>query len=102
MQKTKAALGLAQKAGKLASGDTSVDNAIKTGKAKLLIIATDVAFNTKKNLKLLAERYSIPAYEILTKEELGSAIGRAQRACIAVLDANFVKMIVNSISQRVD
>lgn len=99
MQKFKSALGLAQKAGKLASGDTSVETSIKGHKAKLLIIATDVADNTKKNLKILAERYSIPAYEILTKAELGMAIGKAQRACIAVLDVNFVKMIEKNINQ---
>lgn len=99
MQKIKSALGLAQKAGKLASGDTSVENAIKSGKAKLLIIAVDVAENTKKNLKLLATRYSLPVYELLSKAELGLAIGKAQRASIAVLDVNFVKMIVKNINQ---
>ena len=35
------ALGLAQKAGKIASGDFAVKSALKSGKVKLLIIASD-------------------------------------------------------------
>ncbi len=42
------ALGLAQKAGKLASGDYAVRSALKNGKAKLLLVAADAAENSKK------------------------------------------------------
>ena len=37
------ALGLAQKAGKLSSGDLGVKDALLGGKAKLLLIATDAS-----------------------------------------------------------
>ena len=37
------ALGLAQKAGKLASGDYAVRSALKNGKARLLLVAADAA-----------------------------------------------------------
>lgn len=44
------ALGLAQKAGKVASGDFAVRSALKSGKAKLLIVAADAAPNSKKDM----------------------------------------------------
>ena len=43
-------LGLAQKAGKTASGDFAVRSAIKNGKVKLLLLAADAAENSKKDL----------------------------------------------------
>ena len=56
---------MAQKAGKLASGDFAVKTALKTGKAKLLVVATDAAENTKKELKHLAETVKVEAVETL-------------------------------------
>ena len=43
-------LGLAQKAGRLASGDTGVKEALQNKTAVLLIIAEDAAPNTVKEL----------------------------------------------------
>ena len=40
------ALGLAQKAGKTASGDTAVRAALKSGKVKVLVLAQDAAPNS--------------------------------------------------------
>lgn len=42
------ALGLAQKAGKTASGDVAVRAALKSGKVKVLVLAQDAAPNSKK------------------------------------------------------
>ena len=41
-------IGLAMKAGQVVSGEFSVEKCIKSGKAKLVIIATDASENTKK------------------------------------------------------
>ena len=99
MQKIKFALSLAQKAGKIASGDMGVEMAVRKHKAKLLIIAEDAAESTKKFLYSLAKNKSVPTYEMLTKEELGGAIGKAPRASLVILDKNFVIMLENYIKQ---
>ncbi|MEM5770693.1 MAG: ribosomal L7Ae/L30e/S12e/Gadd45 family protein, partial [Bacillota bacterium] len=39
-------LGLAQRAGKLLSGEGTVESALRRGKVKLLIIAEDASANT--------------------------------------------------------
>ena len=87
------ALGLAQKAGKVASGDFAVRSALKSGKAKLLVVAEDAAPNSKKDMYYLAEVAGVEVVELLTRDELGYAIGKAQRTAVAITDTNFAKMI---------
>lgn len=87
------ALGLAQKAGKVASGDFAVRSALKSGKAKLLVVATDAAPNSKKDMYYLAEVAGVEVMELLTRNELGFAIGKAQRTALAITDLNFAKML---------
>lgn len=99
MSKLKSALGLAQKAGKVAAGDIGVEGALQGRKAKLLLIAQDAAEATKKNLHSTAARYSVPVYEVLSKIELGLAIGKSPRSSIAILDKNFVIMVEKCMEQ---
>ena len=93
MQQLKFAISLAQRAGKLVSGDMGVEKALLSRKAKLLIIATDAAPSTQATIGALCEKYSIPIYREFTKAELGMAIGKSPRACIALTDKNFVIMV---------
>ena len=87
------ALGMAQKAGKAASGDFAVRSALKSGRVKLLIIATDTAPNTKKDIYYMAQQFRVETIEAGTKAELGYAIGKAQRTAVAITDVNFAKML---------
>ena len=43
-------LGLATRAGALASGEFMTEKVVKAGTAKLVIVATDASDNTKKNV----------------------------------------------------
>ena len=88
------AIGLAQKAGKLASGDYAVTNALKTGKVKLLLIAKDCAENSKEKLLYLCQLHKVKTLEVLDRTKLGMAVGKGQRTAVAVLNDNFVKMIL--------
>ena len=54
------ALGLAQKAGKLVSGDFAVKAALKAGTVQLLVVAQDTAPNSKKELCYLAAQAGVP------------------------------------------
>ena len=87
------ALGLAQKAGKIASGDFTVKSALKSGKVKLLIIASDASDNSKKDIYYMAGLYGVKTLEVLDREQLGLAIGKAKRTAVALLDANFANMM---------
>jgi len=91
-------LGLAQKAGKLASGEVAVENAVRAGKAKLVLIAADASDNTKKSYRDLAAYYQGAYYEGLSKDELGHAIGKPSRAALAVTDVGFGRAIGEAIT----
>ncbi|WP_058485195.1 L7Ae/L30e/S12e/Gadd45 family ribosomal protein [Defluviitalea phaphyphila] len=82
-------ISLCQKAGKLLSGEFKCEQAIKNGKAKMVIIAEDASANTKKLFKDKCNYRNIPIYEFGSKEKLGKIIGKRQRASLVVLDENF-------------
>jgi len=88
------ALGLAQKAGKVSSGDLGVKDALSGGKATLLIIADDAAPNTVKELNFLAAKASVPVISCMKRAALGLCIGKAPRAAVAVLDKGFAGLIM--------
>ena len=92
-------LGLAQKAGKIASGELAVEKAVKSGKAKLLVIAADCSEATKKNYNDMATYYEVEFFEIFSKEQLGQCIGKLYRAALVITDdgfANAIKKLRNS------
>ncbi len=98
-QRITSLLGLAQKAGKIVSGELAVEKAIKSGQAKLLIIATDCSDPTKKNYRDMTTYYHVDLYEEFSKEQLGACIGKVYRAAIALTDAGFstaVKKLLDS------
>ena len=96
--KTLSMLGLAQKAGKVASGEFSTEKAIKSGKASIVIVADDSSDNTKKMFKKMCDYYKVPVYYYSDKETLGHAIGKQFRASLAVIDEGFGKQIQKHIA----
>ncbi len=91
-------LGLAMKAGRLASGETATEKEAKSGRAGLVIVAEDASENTKKKFRNTCRLYEIPYYEYSTKEQLGSAIGKEQRSSLAVLDAGFAESLIKHLN----
>ena len=88
-----ALLGLAQKAGKLVSGEHAVTKTVQSGKAYIMIGAADSSDNTKHKYKNMAAYYDIPYYEIGTKILLGDSIGKVHRSCLVVTDQGFSQAI---------
>ncbi len=82
-------LGLAARAGKVASGEFSAEKAVKEGKAYLMIIAEDASDNTKKRFVNMCTYYEVPYLIAYDKDTLGYSIGRQMRTSAAVTDGNF-------------
>lgn len=103
-EKIASLLGLAQKAGKISSGELAVEKAVKSGQAKLLIIATDCSAATKKSYRDMTTYYNVELYEEFSKEQLGACIGKVYRAALAVIDTGFStaikKLLDNELSGR--
>ncbi len=92
-------LGLMQKAGKLSSGDDTVELDIKKGLVNLLIISEDASENTKKRFKDIASRKNIAYIVFGEKDELGFAIGKSPRSILAIKDSGFSAAFLDKTSK---
>ena len=91
-------IGLAARARGIVIGTNQVLEAVRGRKAKLVLIASDVSDNTRKNLTDKSNFYSTTIKEIdITAEELGRAVGHSHTAAIAFTDFNFVKAYEKSL-----
>lgn len=86
------------KAGKVVSGEFSVETAIKDGQVFLCIVAGDASDNTKKKFKNMCTYRNIDLIEFGDKTLLGAAIGKEFRATIGIVDEGFAKTIKSKLS----
>ncbi len=91
MNKAYSMISLANKAGKLVTGEDAVRYSIRSGKVKLAIVAEDASDNTKKRFRNSAAFYKVPLITLGLKEELGSIIGKSERSVLGITDENFSK-----------
>ena len=89
-QKISNLLGLAQRAGKLISGEELVIKAIQEEKAKLVFLPNDAASNLTKKVIDKGHFYEVQVSTVFSTLELSTAIGRARKV-VAVVDAGFSK-----------
>lgn len=93
-------LGLATKAGQVASGEFQAEKAVKSGQAAMVIVAIDASDNTKKMFTNMCTYYEVPLYFLCNKEELGHAIGKELRASLAVVDSGLAKTIEKQMNNQ--
>ena len=94
-------LGLAMRAGQVASGEFMTIKAIREKKAKLVIVASDASDLTKKKFIDSCNYYHVPIVCTEDKETLGRALGKRERASAAVLDEGFAGSIQRIITGEV-
>ena len=90
-------ISIAAKAGKVASGEYSVDHEGKAGNAKLVILAEDASKRTIKSVSDMCEYYHIEYKIYGTKDSLGKTIGKENRSQLAILDEGLAGSILNLI-----
>ena len=87
-------LGLALRAGRLAVGEEPVGVACRCHKGYLLLLASDAADNTiRRALHFCQAGKTICLTLPLTKQELGSGLGRASCAMLALTDVGFAAAV---------
>ena len=101
MKKYLGVIGLAKRAGKLASGTESVLDAIRAGKSALVLIAADASEDTRKRICDKCAFYG-GRYVVLSasKTELAAVLGRNDTAAASFLDASFVKAFEASLARE--
>lgn len=92
-------IGMAQKAGKVVSGEFATEKAVKTGKAFLVIVSDAASDNTKKMFRNMCTFYEVLMYTYGSKEDLGHSMGKEFRASLAITDEGFAKSIEKRLKE---
>lgn len=86
-------LGLAERSRNVVSGGFATEQAVKSGKASLVIIAEDASGNTRKKYSNMCDFYNVPFAIHGTKDVLGHSMGKGERSVLAVTDEGFANSI---------
>lgn len=102
MQKNKvySFIGLARKAGAIASGEWLAEQAVRSRKAYLVLIAGDASENTKKKIGTAIYGRNVPLVEFGSKEKLGYMLGKDAISVLAVTDKGFAGRIKELVEQE--
>lgn len=93
MSKLFGILGIARRAGKLSAGFDLCISEIKEGKAKLVLVASDISDKSFKNISFEAEKAEIKALRIEENmQDLGKACG-IKAGIVAITDEGFAGKI---------
>ncbi|HWR28620.1 MAG TPA: ribosomal L7Ae/L30e/S12e/Gadd45 family protein [Negativicutes bacterium] len=91
-------LGLAHRAGFVASGAMQTEKALLSGRCKLLLVAADTAPETQKRLNILIEQTETPMLKLMSKLQLGTAVGKSPKAALAINDIGFASSLRRMVS----
>lgn len=92
-------LGLAQRASGLAAGDEAVMQKIRQRQALLVLIAEDIGSNSRKKYEDKCKTFGVPVLIAYTKAELGHALGKAERAVIAITNRGLAEQIMQAAQE---
>ena len=97
MDKTLGLIGISTKAGKVAFGTEQVLDSIQKNKVKLVIVAKDASKRTIDKFELLCKKQNIKFVIYGSIELLSKAIGKQNKAIIAIRDNNLSEEIIKTI-----
>jgi len=86
-------LGLARRAGAVEPGIDRTRSAVRSGRARLVVMASDGAPGQRAKVESLVRHTSIPVIVMGDGAELGAAVGTAALSALAVTDASFADAI---------
>ena len=91
-------MGFAQKAGKLAAGESAVENFLKKGRVRLLVLSEELSEQRRDFWQKQAQLYEITAITIpVTKVEIGLAVGQSQRGIIGMMDSKMAEAVMKKL-----
>ena len=100
MDKTLNYLALARKAGLAELGEEPVGAVSRTGKAYVILVASDASDHTWRRAQSFAAGTDQQCIRIpYTKDQMGMAIGRTSLAIAAITDVSLALALVQSLDQ---
>ena len=79
-------LGLARRAGAVAPGTEAVREAVRSGKARLVLLAGDASGAQLDKIGRTLSGRTVPTATLVDRASLGAAVGLAPLAAVAVTD----------------
>ena len=92
-------LGLMRKANAIELGETNTGAAVRSGNAKLLLIASDASDNARSRAEgFLRGHSTIPVTLPFTKEEISGHVGVSGCSMAAVMDIGFANAFIKTLA----
>ena len=93
-------LGLMRKANAAAIGETDTGAAVRGGKAKLLLLASDASDNAKKRAETFVYGRGVKITVLpFEKQEISAAVGKGGCSMLAVCDAGFAGALMKLLDE---
>lgn len=94
-------LAIAMKAGALEVGEENSGAAVRHGKAKVLLVASDASGNAQRRAEGFVYGVNVPIVKLpFTKGDVASSTGKAGCSMAAVTDIGLAKGIVESLAEE--
>ena len=99
-EKTLKLLGLMRRANALQAGENNTGEAVRAGKAQLLLLASDASENARRRAEGFAAGRDLPLSTLpFTKEEVASAVGLSGGSMAAVTDLGFAAALLKALAE---
>ena len=93
-------LGLALRGGRLVMGEETVEGVARARDARVLLLASDAADNTRRRIEHFADEGQCMWLRVpFTKEELGRALGRTSVAVAAITDIGLAAAVARRLAE---
>ena len=89
-------IGLARRAGKLASGSWQTEEAVKKKTACLVLVASDASDPTRKKFEQMCSFYAVKCIRFSDRETLGRILGRGETVLAAFLDPGLAEAFLRA------
>lgn len=90
-------VGLAMKAGAVKSGSFQVSEAVKSGRAKLVIISEDASARTVKDTDDMCKYYGVRTVRYGSKDTLGQSVGKDERSALAITEEKLADAVLKKM-----
>lgn len=91
--RVRSAAGFAMRAGCCVAGDFACEKAVKSGRARAVLLDTAASASTQERYRGLCQRAGVPCLEL---GDMGNAIGKYGRMVAAVTDSGFARMLTEA------
>lgn len=98
MDKVLSMIGMAKRAGKVSTGSFLCERAVKSGEAKLVILAGDISEGSAKAIKDTCAYYKVKYITYADKDSLGTFTGGGDRAVVSINDDNFASAVLKKLA----